>query len=945
MTPERWEQVGEIYHAASELDGEARESYLQVACSGDEELRREVESLLRASEGESNLVDKPLGAAAAELFDPGKTVTLVGRKLGPYQIQTHLGAGGIGEVYLARDTRLGRTVALKTLSSTFAADPHWLQRLKTEASAAATLNHPNIATVYSVEEIDDCSFITMEYIDGAPLSALIPEGGLDLPRFYEWFLPLADALAHAHEHGITHRDLKPGNVMITHDGAPKLLDFGLARIDRPADKAATPAADPDTGDSEREGLTRAGQILGTPSYMSPEQARGEAVDQRADIFGFGVVMYEALTGQRPFQGDSYAAIISEVLKVDPPTVSDLKPETPDLLARLIGKCLRKERRSRFQTMREVVALLYESRDSTPRSSGRIRSAVIRARRRISARLVIAALSLIVAALSGAFIWNRFFAVEVAAPVNARYAIQPAEPQAELSTAALSPDGRHLVYGGNLGDGPRLFLRSLDQFDARPLPGTEGGQRSFFSPDSRWIAFFVDSKLKKIPIEGGAALTICDDCPRAIEGVWGEDGTIIMTSSDAGLSRVPAGGGRPGVLTQPDAARNEIAHRRPQFVEGGASLLFSRQFTKGITLALLNLATGEMEDLLELGDAIGVRMLPTGDLCFARAGQLFIQPFDLRARRALGDAVPVLDGLHQFPNFQIARNGTLVYLPNTAMRDNLLVWVDRRGQTTPALDRRGDFRSPRISPDGRRIAVEIERDIWIIEIPGGRSIRLTFESDNHSPVWTPDGNRVIYASNRGGVWAIYSQEVGSVRDPERLHTNEYRVLPYTVHPRGDHLVFAQGGIGLQTDMFSLSLSGREATPLIASPFTESTPRYSPDGRWLAYFSDESGRPEIYIQPATSPGARVPVSRGGGMNPVWAPDGSELYYRWQTRLYAVGVNTIGAEIKLGEPRVLAEGRFLTSYDVAGDGRRFLMVRNEQGVSPRQFHVVLNWLNEFR
>jgi Tol biopolymer transport system component len=931
MTPERWEKIGDIYDAASSLSVDARAAYLEEACAGDESLRHEVESLLLAAERPGDVIDRPVLDVAAALFSEEEAPSLVGQTIGPYRVLSHLGSGGIGEVYLARDTRLDRAVALKTLSPSFATDPHWLQRLKTEALAVATLNHPNIATIYSVEEIDGCHFITMEYIEGRLLSGLIPADGLTLERFFTWLRPLVDAVAHAHEKGITHRDIKPSNIMITSDETPKLLDFGLARIDRETER--TPV------DSTLIALTRAGQILGTPSYMSPEQARGEQVDQRADIFSFGVVMYEALTGQRPFRGESHAAIISEVLKGEPLSVNEIKPGASALLARIILKCLSKERRARFQSMREVGALLDEARMSADATARPLFSGVwAKARRRLTGGFALALLSILFIAAAIFIGWGLLRGP--AETTRIRFAITPTEPHADLSVAKISPDGKLLAYTALVGEQPQIYLRPLSSFDAFPLAGTEGALRPFFSSDSQWIGFFAaDNKLKKISLAGGTALTICDQCPLGLDADWGANGMILVAPAETGIYRISNEGGQPVPVTKLETSRGDLAHFGPQIVEDGRSALFCRRTTRGVHLMLVRLATGELEDLIDLGDSSGARYLPSGLLVFGRSNQLFALSFDLGSRRAQGEAVPVLDNVHSFPNFQIARNGTLVYLPNSSMKDNALVLVDRQGGATSLLEKHGDYRSPRVAPDGRRVAVEVDRDIWIFEIGSERGLRLTFEGENRSPVWSRDGRRIMYASSRGGVWTIYEQDTRDGSEAERLHASEYRVIPEDLHPSGDSLLISQIAAGANTDLFTFGLGESHFAPFVASPFIESTPRFSPDGRWVAYFSDESGRPEIVLQSYPGPGQHVTVSRGGGTNPVWSKDGRELFYRWQSRLYSVEIRTDG-ELRVGAPRVLFEGRFLTSYDLAPDGQRFVMVRNEQGPTPRQLHVAVNW-----
>jgi Tol biopolymer transport system component/predicted Ser/Thr protein kinase len=939
MTPERWEQIGRLYHAALELKSDQRAAFLDQACAGDQALRREVESLIAADEQAGDFIAAPALKDAAGLVTVEETALLKEQSLGHYQILSPLGSGGMGEVYLAKDSRLGREVALKTLPPVFASDANRLQRFQTEAKAAATLNHPNIATIYSVEEINGRHFITMEYVAGQPLDGLLPKAGLALEAFLEWFLPLADALAHAHEKGIIHRDIKPGNIMVTPHGVPKILDFGLARIDRTVAEI--------TGESQTPRLTQEGQVLGTPAYMSPEQAEGKPVDHRSDIFSFGVVMYEALTGQRPFKGNSYASIVSELLKEEPPAVSELKPRTPFLLARLIQQCLRKDCRHRYQTMREVRTLLAEAQAEA--EAGMViapSGAAVAGKPVIVSRPLLIGLMIVAALLAGLAIWSLLLSGQPEAKPITRFALSPPPgQQSSLSEAQLSPDGKHLVFASRRGGLTQLFLRPLDQFEARPIPGTDDARRPFFSPDGEWIGFFTgEDKLRKVPVAGGAPLTICDGCETAFETHWGVDDTIIVADTK-GLYRIAAGGGKPERLTSVDEAKGEKTHRAPQLLPGGRGALFTVETTKGSRLAALSLATRQWRELAEAGEAAYGQYLATGHVVFARSKQLLAAPFDPAQLVITGPAVTVLDGVFApSPNFRVAGNGTLVYLPDTAMQNNALVWVDRQGQATPLLENRANYRSPRLSPDGRRVAVQVDSEIWIYEVETGRGLRLTFEGDNQSPIWTPDGQRVVFASNRNGVWHLYQRAADLSSEAEKLISSEYRHLPYSWHPAGQLLALAAIYSTSNSDVLMWSAQNNKTAAFVSSPFIEDTPRFSPDGRWLAYFSIESGKVEVYVQPHPGPGGKVPISRGGGMFPVWSRDGRELFYRQGSRLYAVTVKTAPG-FTAGAPRALFEGRYLTSYDVAPDGQRFVMVRNEQGSLPSQVYVVLNWTEELK
>ncbi|MCI0490552.1 MAG: serine/threonine-protein kinase [Blastocatellia bacterium] len=779
----------------------------------------------------------------------------------------------------------------------------------------------------------------MEYVEGKSLDHLITEEGLDLDTFLEWFTALADAMAHAHEKGIIHRDLKPGNIIVSAAGVPKILDFGLARIDRAV-------ADMNL-DAETVSLTKEGQVMGTPSYMSPEQAEGKPVDHRSDIFSLGVVMYEALTGQRPFKGDSYASIVSNLLKEEPRKIAELKPDVPFLLSRVIGKCLRKEARNRYQTMREVCTILNEVKAALESVESLGEAASRRpdpARQRFLSRLA-GTLVILMVLMAGITVWSL---LRVNAPefhLITRFAVSPpSNAEASLTTAQLSPDGRYIAFSARKGESIQIYLHPLDQFEAHPVPGTEGGSRPFFSPDGQWIGFFLgDDKVKKVALAGGSPLTICDGCKAGFETDWGTEDTIISSDS-TGLYRIPAGGSKPERLTTVDQTKGEMSHRAPQILPGGKNVLFTVQSTKGSRFAVLTLSSGQWRYLQDVGDASSTRYIPTGHLVFSRSGQLMAVPFDLSDLEVTGSATPVLDGAFSSPNFKVADNGTLVYLPANTMIENSLVWVDRQGQAIPFLKERADYRSPRFSPDGKRVAVLSGNDVWVYEAESGRGIRLTFKGNNQSPVWSPDGKTVVFASDKSGTWSLYRRAADSSGEAERLATNEYRQLPYSWHPDGRLIALAAFTASSDTDVVTLSPEENKVTPVLNTAFIEDTPRFSPDGRWLAYFSNESGQVEVYVQPYPGPGGKVPISRGGGIIPVWSGDGRELFYHWQNQVYAVSVETKKG-FTAGTPRVLFAGRYLTNYDVSPDGRRFVMVKNEQGILPRQFHVVLNWTEELK
>lgn len=942
MTPERWKQVNKVFQSALALDPDKRVPFLEEACRDDRSLRDQVETLLAADEEAGRFISGHAVEDAIHLIEETEAPDVPGKMIGRYELVSILGKGGMGKVYLAKDLKLNRSIALKTLPRLLNTSKDYLRRFETEAKAAANLNHPNVATVYSVEETDEQRvFITMEYIEGRPLDELIPDGGLDLRTFLEFFVPIADALAHAHQKGIVHRDIKPGNVMITEAGTPKILDFGLARVERSA------FADEDS----TLNLTKTGQVMGTPAYMSPEQAEGSKVDKRSDIFSLGVLMYEAITGERPFRGDNYASIVSKVLTYEPREVADLKPEVPYLLSRLILKCIRKEPRRRYQTMDEVRVILKEIESAlVSGASLSRRPGVMRLGRALTARETgfgaVAAVLLVSTLLFGWLFWRSSSAVDLQ---TVRFSVDPPiDQQIRLFEADLSRDGKLIVFASRSKGVRNLFVRSLDRFELTPVPGTDDAKEPFFSPDRASIAYFLeDGSIKRVPVEGGDARTICTNCKEAAEGFWGSDG-FIYASDPAGIFRIPEGGGVPERLTALDANAGDKSHRSPTLLPGGG-VLFSKVGKDSVRFGvydpdlkqpkLIENVAGESS--IHGGVSIA-RYVDTGHLVYSSGGQLFAVRFDPASLEVRGAPLPVLGGVFALPNFHIADNGTLVYLPEVSMSENQLLWVSRSGESQTAVDRRGNFRAPRLSPDGRRIAVQLDGDIWIFDSDSGRSLRLTFDGNSQSPVWSPDGASVAYASVTDSTWKIIRAPADGSDSREELYSGEAKLVPYSFHPTEPLIALASMPGPDRAEIAILDLSDRSVRPVIATEFKEDSPRFSPDGEELAYFSMESGRVQVYISGwrENARARKQVVSTSGGMFPVWGKGGREIFFRSGKRLFAAG---IGPGSEASQPVVLFEGDYLTGFDAAPDGSRFIMVSNEGGSMPSRMNVVLNWAPE--
>jgi Tol biopolymer transport system component len=898
-----------------------------------------------------------------------------GARLGPYDVQAPLGAGGMGEVYRARDTRLNRDVAIKVLPDAFANNPERLARFNREAQVLASLNHSNVAHIYGLERQegrdrqDGTSFIVMELVEGVTLADRIAIGAVPLDEALPIAKQIADALEAAHELGIIHRDLKPANVKVRPDGTVKVLDFGLAKALDPlssSSTAATLANSPTITSPLAHGMTAFGVILGTAAYMSPEQAAGKPVDRRSDLWAFGVVLLEMLTGHRVFTGETVTHVLSAVLKSEPDW-SLLPRDTPASIRKLLRRCLEKDRKRRLDSAADARLEIEEAIDTA--GDEKVVPATVRGEWRRALPWGVAA-GLAVAA--SAVTW----VMKEPSPQSAvRLAINlpPGQRLAALNQPALaiSPDGRNLVYVATHDNGgaQQLYVRPLESQDAKPISGTEGAVGPFFSPDGQWIGFFAGGQLKKVSVSGGAVVPLAS-APSPGGGSWSRDGTLavqLMIVGQQGLQQVPEGGGEPRQLTL--LAKGEFIHRWPEFLPGGRSLLFVESAT-GATWGSAHIAVEPIEEgekrkpaassRTVLAQGSQPRYAPTGHLLYAQAGTMMAAPFDARRLAVTGPAVPVLDGVMQFnmtgaAQYNLSATGTLVYLPGKISdAQSRLAWVSRTGQEQllPAVAH--NYIYPRVSPDGRRLAVEIleqEEQTWIYDISSDHLTRLAFEgSVNNIPAWSPDGKRVVFSSNRSGVasnvfWALADGSGGA----ERLTTSEHVNFPTSVSSKGQ-LAYVEVAPDTGSDIWVLQISDRKAQPFVRTRFDETAPAFSPDGRWLAYSSTESGRREIFVQPYPGSGGKWQISTDGGHEPVWNPKGRELFYRIGSRVMAVDVDTTSG-FSAGKPRALFEGPYAVGtgfplYDVSPDGQRFLMLKPvDVQAAPTQINVALNWLEELK
>ena len=937
--PDRWRRLESVVHAALARPAEERAAFLVEACADDGDLRREAASLLERDGGADAFLGTPLDALAAGAIE--RPTLVAGQSIAHYRIINAIGAGGMGQVYAAEDTRLARQVALKILPPELADDPERRARFTREAKAVAALNHPNIVTVYAVEDADGLHFITMELVRGRTLADLLPRTGFALGKFLEMAIPFTDALAAAHQHGLTHRDVKPANVMVADDGRVKVLDFGLA-------KAQLDVWHRD-GTRTLRSATEDGHVVGTPAYMSPEQAEGKKVDARSDIFSLGIVFYEMLTGQRPFVGDSATAALASILHDTPRPLSELKPALPRRLARLVHRCLEKNPVDRYQS---AIDLRHDLEEIGPgeESDDAIPSRLSRQGGR--RRTIAWATSIVLAAGSAAATTWVLKPLPPDPPTVAAHLTIDLPPAAQLEQTtrpvlAVSPDGRQLVFAARLNGKPHLFLRPIDRLDAEVLTETGPSPHPFFSHDGQWVGFTSDGALKRIAVGGGAP-TLIARVPVLTGAFWAEDDHIVLVSDiRTPVSRVASSGGEPREVTTFDSARGESSHRYPEVLPGGRVVMFTAgppldgPWHEGDIVAQ-SLDTGERQTLIR--GAAQARYVAPGYIVYARAGTLYAVPFDVTSVRVTGPSVAVLEGVredlrHGAAQFVVAANGTLAYVSG-GLETSEVVLVDRQGVVTPLMpNERRWFGSPRLSPDGRRLAVTVgggNDATFVLDLPSGGLTRVTSDANHLMPTWTPDGQRIT--STKSVERELVSRQVDQRGMPEEIL---YRAP--SGHGQPGSASWSQDGLTLafamNGDIWTLRMPERVAEPFIESRFVEAAPAFSKDGRWLAYVSNESGSSEVYVQEFRPSGQRWRVSKAGGTEPVWSKDSQRLYFRQGFKLLAVAARPPFA----GAVELFETPWASPQYDVAPDGERFFMIRRDQ--SAARIHVIFNWVDELK
>ena len=875
-----------------------------------------------------------------------------GIRIGPYEIVSLLGRGGMGEVYRATDTNIRRPVALKLLPASFAADASRLARLRREAQLLAALDHPGVARVHGLETSDGLMAIVMELVEGEALDARIARGPLPLPEALRVARQIADALAAAHERGIVHRDLKPANVKLGPDGRVKVLDFGLAKAGD---------SQPDAVDSQlptREpGLTRDGVVVGTAPYMSPEQARGEPVDRRTDVWAFGCVLYEMLTARRAFPGSTASDALAAILAREPDWPA--LPPSAGPLSPVLRRCLEKDRERRLRDIADARLWLDEA--SAPATAPLARSSPLRSRPR-GLWMAGAFVGMALAATAGWLLARASGGAPSPPTMRFELGSVPAGAFGFGAQVAISRDGTRIAYS-SLRDGTQqLFLRRLDQLAGVPIAGTEGGGQPFFSPDGRQLGYVTSFELRRVPVDGGPASVVCKVNPGTRGATWGTDDRIVFAQNargrerDTGMFSVPARGGEPELLFEPDAA-DEMGYSQPELLPGGRAILYAAVLTDGGSRVMARRLEGGAATVVAEG-GFGARYLAPGFVLFADRDRIMAVRFDAETLQVRGEPVPVQDGVFNrvedgIANVATTSEGTVVYLAGRSVTLRRLIWVDRGGRRLAAAvptEMEGG-RNPRLSPDGRKVAITVggslQHHIWIHDLSGAaHPIKLTHRKSSTFATWSADGKRIFMASwtPNGALLSVIPSD-GSALDSEPLAPGDISGSPFDASPDGAFLLF-RARQGKSNSI--LPLGGGAPRPWPGTPFMEIGGDSSPDGRLAAYVSDASGKLDIWLSPFPGPGTATRVSADGGVDPVWSRDGRELFYRSGARLLSAKV-AVGADgLRVETPRVLFEGGFVRDssegiryYDAAADGR--LLMLESVGDATVSVVLVRHWVEE--
>ena len=888
-----------------------------------------------------------------------------GARLGPYEITATLGSGGMGEVYRARDTHLNRDVALKVLPERFALDPDRLARFKREAQILASLNHTNIAAIYGLEGSTSVHALVLELVDGPTLADRLSHGAIPLDETLHIARQIAEALEAAHDNGVVHRDLKPSNIKVRPDGTVKVLDFGLAKaFDLTGEDADATQSPTITSPAH----TRTGVILGTAAYMSPEQAKGKTADRRSDLWAFGCVLFEMLTGKRAFEGDGVSETIAGVLKSDVDWTA-LPGTTPPSIQRLLRRCLVKERKDRIGDASTARLEIDAARDGRATDVSDGRREKVPTWRRASVAWSVAAMLLLAALALGRFAFlgskNTPVVYATVMPADGTTLGMRGFAIAQALSIAVSPDGQQLLFLATSADGSRrIWVRRLDEGRARPLAGTEGSTRPFWSPDSRSVGFFADGKLKRVDIAGGPALTLSDSFGvTAGGGTWSASGTIVFSTSLTAtvpgiLYRVSASGGMPTAVTSPSQSVLDSRDAAPFFLPDGRHFLYST-LGAGTTPAVFVGSLDEPGKTRLLDDVTNVQYA-NGRLMYMRGTTLVAQPFDADRRLFTGEITPIaedvmVDPFSRMGMFSTSANGVLAYESTAALPRSQLTWFDRRGVRTGVLGEVGDYNTVNISPDGK-IALATRRDVtgnldvWAIELSRGAQTRMTFDSgDETQGIWSPDSTRIAFDSTRTGGLSLFEKSTTGSAKEDFHDTGQMKTYPTSWSRDGSLLIgnTPAGSPRTGNDIWVVPMTG-DGMPyfFLQTAFNETRAQFSPDQHWIAYQSNESGRFEIYVARFPGAGGRVQVSANGGTSPRWRHDGTELFYvSADSRMTAVDVNSAGAAFSVGKTSQLfsvgVRDQFLgIPYDVSADGQRLLINTFVDQTTPPSISLILNW-----
>jgi hypothetical protein len=968
---DRWQQIEELYHAARE-----DRTVLEKA---DPELRREVESLLAQEKGAGFLESPALEVAGRQLAAAEGGQDLIGRRIGSYQILSLLGAGGMGEVYRAKDTKLKREVALKILPDAFAHDAARMARFQREAEVLAALNHPNICTLHNLDRQGEIDYLVMEFLEGETLAQRLKRGALPVAEVLEFAIQIASALDAAHAKAVTHRDIKPANIFVVRRGQVKVLDFGLAKLNQPS-----PGPQSETA-TMKESLTTAGMVMGTVSYMSPEQARGEEVDARTDLFSFGVMLYEMATSSAPFRGNSTTLILDAILHATPAPVRQLRPELPAALEQIVSTALEKDRDLRYQTASELrAALLRLKRDAQAGAAPGAEAVAAVPSSRITRRTAISALSGAAAgaAATGVFAISRY---QGTVPRKlTRFAITLPEGEVDPvffnKSVAISPQGTHIAFDTIAPPSLSAFyIRALGELQSKRVKEVASSGAPFFSPDGRWIGFLQRSTtaltpppgLRKMALDGGAPVALSPPCAFA-GGTWADDGTIYFVQDvPGGMMRVPAAGGEPNEIVKIDFEKGERQIKYPCALPGGKAVLFTVTSTDNASfdearIVVFSPETGRKKLLVQGGTH--PRYSPSGHLLYAYDGKIFAVRFDLARLAVEGQPLTILEGVLMsrntgVANYDVSASGDLAYIPGICDEGlRTLVWVDRNGKAKTAPLAARPYLHPRLSPDDSRLAIEIEgpsHDLYVYDFDRGVLANITTDGVSHWPVWSPDGTDLGYRAGPMGKWKLWRVPADRSRPPQQISAPGFSQSAESWSPDGRAIAYTAAAPEVPPKVMVAVLEGGHDQQTVASgAAVEGSPKFSPDGRWLAYCSNESGRPQVYVQAFPGPGPKIQVSNDGGTDPVWKRAGGELFFRNGDTMMAVTVSTT-VTFTAGRPQELWKGHYShgmssscgppgatsSNYDVTADGKRFLMIKDENQDNPisRQIVVVLGWADE--